>query len=293
MIPVSSQAQAGQGEPIAALVLSLAAWRRYFNGDAQIVGRVLEVAEQPALVTGVISEDAWRLPGRVDAWLLEDQQHMAKLPSHSKGLVLAHLGTSALHAQTNGLWLMSLPNHEGGSSGFDCVSLAQRDHRPFAAFLLMILIAWLVLPATTSLSLGEYPATSHSPGWAARLRRWIFLATKIALILPIVYCASLDLACLIASAGSVQSQPHALLVGWILAFRWVLRDQRQRCPVCLRLLANPIGIGQASQTFLGWYGTELMCVKGHGLLHVPDIPTSSFRTQRWLPLDASWSELFS
>ena len=44
--------------------------------------------------------------------------------------------------------------------------------------------------------------------------------------------------------------------------------------------------------FLEWYGTEFACVKGHGLLHVPEIPTVSFRTQRWVHLDRSWSGLF-
>ena len=43
---------------------------------------------------------------------------------------------------------------------------------------------------------------------------------------------------------------------------------------------------------LAWYGTELICVKGHGLLHVPEIPTSSYSRQRWLRLDPSWRELF-
>jgi hypothetical protein len=33
-------------------------------------------------------------------------------------------------------------------------------------------------------------------------------------------------------------------------------------------------------------------VKGHGLLHVPEIPTVSFRTQSWMHLDRSWSGLF-
>jgi hypothetical protein len=90
----------------------------------------------------------------------------------------------------------------------------------------------------------------------------------------------------------VHVEAPALVAGWILSVRWVLRDQQQRCPVCLRLLINPVCIGQASQTFLGWYGTELMCAKGHGVLHVPEIPTSSSSATRWIRLDPSWSGLF-
>ena len=147
---------------------------------------------------------------------------------------------------------------------------------------MILTIAVLILPATTPLSLGEYPSKGHA------FRRWMFLLLKIALLLPIVLFGIIDLAAL----TSMHIQPHGLLVGYVLALRWALNDQRRRGPVCLRLLANATHIGCTSQTFLGWYGTELMCIKGHGLMHVPEIPSSSCTTQRWLNLDASWSSLF-
>jgi hypothetical protein len=156
-------------------------------------------------------------------------------------------------------------------------------------YLFMALISFVVLPATTSLALGDYPANRHSPVGAIRLRRWVFLAIKIALLLPIVFCGSLDL----ASIVSINFQPHGFLVGLIVAWRWALIDQRQRCPVCLRRLTNPTRIGGPSHTFLAWYGTELICSQGHGLLYVPEIPTSCCSTQRWQYLDSSWSSLFS
>ena len=110
----------------------------------------------------------------------------------------------------------------------------------------------------------------------------------LALILLSMYGASRCLAN--ESWGGTAIQPLMLLC--ILAFRWILIDQRRRCPVCLRLLSEPVRVGQASMSFLGWSGTELMCARGHGLLHVPEFPTSWFSTQRWLYLDASWSGLF-
>ena len=103
----------------------------------------------------------------------------------------------------------------------------------------------------------------------------------------IVFCGTLD----VASVTAMQIQPHGLLVGYVLAFRWALSDQRSRCPVCLRSLTNPARIGSASNTFLELYGEELMCLNGHGLLHVPEIATS-YSTERWLHLDGSWATLF-
>jgi len=56
--------------------------------------------------------------------------------------------------------------------------------------------------------------------------------------------------------------------------------------VCLRRLTNPIFFGEASHAFLDWYGTELICSEGHGMMHVPAIPTSSYSEPRWVTLDA-------
>jgi hypothetical protein len=136
----------------------------------------------------------------------------------------------------------------------------------------------IFVPMTTSLSLGEYPEQSGR-------QRWLFLAGKLALILVILYCAT----CYVTYHGCM---PHGLLVGAILALRWAIVDQRRRCPICLRLLTNPVRIGQCSQTFLSWYGTEFVCPRGHGLLHVPEISNSAYSRQRWLTLDRSWHGLF-
>jgi hypothetical protein len=175
------------------------------------------------------------------------------------------------------------------SSGpLDTLLRAPGHREPIFPHFLMIFIASLILPTTTSLALGEYPGNPYSPARAMRFSRWIFLGLKFSLILPIVFCGTLDLAPIFSGTGL---RPHATLIGYVLAFRWALVDQRRRCPVCLRLLASPASIGQPAHTFLDWYGTELFCVKGHGLLHVPTIPTT-YSTQRWLDLDASWSGLF-
>ncbi len=171
--------------------------------------------------------------------------------------------------------------------GLRCVRETARYISP-GDHLLMLAVALLVLPATTPLSLGEFPAAPVLTP-ARRSRRWIFLGVKTALLLSIAFCGTLDLAPLISPAGI---QPHAMLAGYVLAFRWALVDQRRRCPVCLRRLAHPTRIGQPSRTFLEWYGTEFLCERGHGLLHVPET-SASYCALRWVRLDATWSNLFS
>jgi hypothetical protein len=157
---------------------------------------------------------------------------------------------------------------------------------PLYNFFGLITMACFVLPVTTSLSLGEYPASRY---W---LRRWAFLAAKIALVLAPIYSG-----CVYSKYQYLTHQPSPipgqfLLLGCILAFRWILNDQRRRCPVCLQSLGHAAQVGQPARNFLEWNGTELMCKRGHGLLHVPATPSDWSSRQRWLDLDASWSGLF-
>ena len=147
--------------------------------------------------------------------------------------------------------------------------------------LVTMAISLLILPAVAVLTPGDYSASF-------RARRWGFLVLKAGLLLPIVYFGSLDLGVLLAP----HMQAHGLIVGFVAGFRWILMDQRRRCPVCLRRLACPTLIGSSSHLLLGWYGTELICTRGHGLMHVPGIPASSYSAQRWVELDRSWKSLF-
>jgi len=143
---------------------------------------------------------------------------------------------------------------------------------PFQVFVTIVGYACVIMPATTRFSLGEYPHNDHLR------RRWVFLASKLLLVLAAFYFAGSALTHLRRGGTGVL----VLLWGFILTFRWILADQRRRCPVCLRLLSHPVHVGQASRIFLGWDGTEFLCRKGHGLLHVPETPTSWYHTQRWL-----------
>jgi hypothetical protein len=283
-------------EYTARLILSQAAYRRLWGGDPRIVGRVVRVAGQRALIVGVVSQSSWQLPGHMDAWMLEDEQHLDALPSSSRGFVLAHTRTSGSVDRLDGWRYMTVRREDGGNDRFDCISLAQRAQLPSSILLFTLILAFLSLPATTPLPLGEYPRHSGRLPRATRARRWIFLSIKFALVVPLVHFTSVDVAYGVQGISFTTAQCIQLAIsffGFLFALRWILQDQRKRCPVCLRLLSNPARVGQASQNFLAWNGTELICAGGHGLLHIPELPTSWFSTQRWLYLDPSWSGLFS
>jgi hypothetical protein len=144
----------------------------------------------------------------------------------------------------------------------------------------------VILSSVRPLRLGEYPANQYAPAAPIRLLRWVFLAIKISLLVPTAVCGCLALFPIMPPLAS-----WGMFLGLSFGFRWALMDQRERCPVCLRLLSNPTRIGDPSQAFLGWYGTELVCSHGHGILYVPGNSMSWYETQCWQYLDPTWNHL--
>lgn len=156
------------------------------------------------------------------------------------------------------------------------------------AHLTMPVMVFCILPLTTNLDWSDYTVSRRAQGQSV----WppiLFLFAKIALLLPIVWFGTFNG---LKIVSVTQLQPHATFFGYLFAFRWAFADQKRRCPQCLRLLANPARIGQASYTLTEWYGTELLCSRGHGVLHMPALANNSCSQMTWLRLDDSWSEFF-
>lgn len=278
------------------LVVTQEVWQKYFGKNREATAQTIAIGNRPVEIVGVIPADQWRLPGHVDAWLLEPDLNVASIPAEARGFLIGHLTPSPQHKHLADQWDVSVSAGPDDTDYLTCNSLSSQARGTFDIFLFTVILAFLALPATTSLPLGEYAATHHKLTRAKQFRRWVFFATKIIMILPIVYFGSIDVAHLSASMSQETSGYIQIVVSFsacLFALRWALRDQRKRCPVCLGKLTNPARVGQPSRTFLAWNGTELICVDGHGLLHVPEMPTSWFSTQRWLYLDSSWEVLFS
>jgi hypothetical protein len=276
------------------LLVSPSAWQRQFHGQSVAPGSAIKIGIRKAIFGGILPDGQWRLPGSFDAWLIESSPDASAIPDSARGYILARRIPSAENEKLGEQWNMAAPLPDGDLASFDCIALSSIDRVPVAIYIFAVLLALLALPATTSLPLGEYPAGSEHISWTLRLRRWMFLGVKFSLLLPSIYFASLDLAYSfsVSPSGAQYIQIVASFLMALFSFRWALKDQRRRCPVCLSTLTNPARVGEPSRSFLGWNGTELICTDGHGLLHVPELPTSWFATQRWLYLDSSWSSVF-
>jgi len=227
--------------------------------------RTLSVARTTADLFRVVGQRRI-LPGSGEAWQIEDEAALAALPASTEGFVVGRLRYDGLR-----------------NSRFQFFRLCDRSFVLGWVVLVVFLCAWILFAIIKSVSPGGHPRRIGP-------RRGLFLAAKTLLVLPIVLFGTLDL----ASLGGAVSPLffHIAVAGSLFAVRWIHTDQRKRCPVCLRLLANPVRIGESSRILLEWHGTELMCPRGHGLLYVPEWPAIWSRRQRWMGLGPSWSGLF-
>jgi len=136
-----------------------------------------------------------------------------------------------------------------------------------------------------------------------RLRRfswryWGFLALKsicVALVVTLVWLEGAPLlrahlpnmGLKVIAGGLVPALAYVAAFGWAMA--WSVKDQRARCPVCLRRLAMPVRIGSWASLF-DPPTTEFLCDAGHGRLCVCE--TADGEVDRWTESDATWQELF-
>jgi len=290
-------APSSESDELPPVILSHDSWRRDFAYAPDVTGRIIHIGNRIGRIAGVMPYGIWRLPDSPDAWFLERDSQLTHPSVDARGYLVAHL------SRVGQAWMTgtSVPISVRGDTDDDDVefygvSFAGRLRGPWGMFEFALILSLLALPAVTSVTLGESNYSSHRPSRKRTLLRWAFLAAKFFLIAAIAYFASLDLAWWNSSNYSPLAEFSQLAWAFticLFGFRWALADQRQRCPVCLRRVTHPAQVGLASRTFLGWNGTEMICMGGHTLLHVPSLPTSWFGGQRWLYLDTSWEFLFA
>ncbi|HMG87241.1 MAG TPA: hypothetical protein VK574_16030 [Terracidiphilus sp.] len=286
-----------QDSALPSLVLSHDLWMRSFAGDPRIADRIIRIGSTSVRIAGVAPAGSWQLPGAPDAWVIESNaQIRSEAPSTAKGYLLAQLSPRGQAAMSDPAISINALNQDGVEIDLVGAPIDAPIEGAWSIFKFALFLALVALPAVISVSLGDSDITSHRPSFRQRINRILFLAAKFTLIAAIGFAASLDLA--YGNEIGYSSVAECFQLLWcfticLVGFRWAVADQRKRCPVCLRCVTNPASVGLASRTFLGWNGTEMMCIGGHALLHVPSLPTSWFSGERWLYLDSSWDFLFA
>lgn len=280
------------------LILSRSALERFFGSNPNSIGLIVNVGKRKGMIVGIMPDESWQLPDTMDAWLLMDEQSVNALSSRSWGFVVAHAHPSAFSDYPNEDWQFTVPNDDGSSRSIHVVSIAKvvqnNRQQPIVSFFHVLILALVVLPIFTALSLGDCQK-AHNSSWTTMLRPWLFFFSKILLVLPIVFLSALIVAHLDTSLSleaGLALQCLVAFVGCLYTLSWAFKDQRQRCPRCLRLMSNPIQVGQSSRILLSGRSSEFRCTRGHGLLHIPEFPTSWFSAQSWHYFSSSWNGLY-
>jgi hypothetical protein len=105
--------------------------------------------------------------------------------------------------------------------------------------------------------------------WAFTL---FLVRTSLLLSLPSALCLELVVArSHLVETGGIA--PLASAIGWLMPLvscgallRWLFQDHALRCPVCQHSLAEPVWIGCVGKTVFEPFGTEWLCLAGHGRL---------------------------
>ena len=117
------------------------------------------------------------------------------------------------------------------------------------------------------------------------MRRQLFLAAKIALLLLLAFLLSLDVCAPLFAKLPITSEILQALTFALCAISgtmWAFRDQDQRCKHCLCALSTPAAVGRPSHNLLEWTGTQQACRFGHGVFSVPEMLSSWRQHSHWV-----------
>jgi hypothetical protein len=276
------------------IVISNYLWQYGFHHDPSIVGKQIVFGGSPSTVVGVLPSRFWFVSPEISIWTVNQSHANSFTTADRTGVVLLlHPGVSISQAAGE------FSKYVAATSTIDLTSIKDRVRQGTEIYLLFTMLAFF-----GSLILLAYRLVNSSgPKVHLRLRDnyrwWMFFAAKTVLLLVTCFLVSLEgtRRAFLMFTGVVPPFAGAVcawlfLVTTILALTWSLHDQCRRCRLCLKRLGHEIYVGVPAYSLLDFWGTELVCSQGHGILHVPEMRASWLEMEHWTPLDDSWKLLF-
>jgi hypothetical protein len=276
-------------------------WKTQLHGDSAVVGKTMEFDGARQLIIGVLPANftfgrpeasVWALPPPelVQADILVDRTGAILRLADGVPLSQAAHEFQQFVRQDNLAFNYANPEVE---------LIASRPHQIVKVYLLFTALSLLGGLALASTRLAAARTGKLKLSVRSIWRWWSFLTLKTLLLLSFCFVLSLELTGRISIwlTGSIQPMVGPVstwlfLVTGMIALSWSLHDQCRRCRVCLKRLGNEASVGAPSYLLLDWWGTELVCSEGHGLLHVPEMKSSWLEFEQWVRLDESWKPLF-
>ena len=277
-------------------VISHALWASEFRSDRGIVGRTISVNDQQATVVGVLPEHFVFTFPEVAIWQLPKLGIATRNLGNRTGAVVRmkpHVSLSSAGEEFRNF----AARDDGSRPRLE--SLNSRAHQGAKLYLFFTVLSLFGGIALGSSRLGGAKTRKLKLSFRHSSRWWGFFAAKTLLLLAICFVGALEITgrVSIMLTGSVHPlvgpfSTWLFLVTAMIALSWSLHDQSRRCRLCLKRLGNEASVGMPGYLFLGWWGTELVCSDGHGMLHVPEMKSSWQEFDQWVSLDESWKPLF-
>ncbi len=282
------------------IVLTYGFWRTQLQSDHAVVGKTFSLDGVEGKVIGVLPEDFTFVFPQASVWALPPADPKTANFADETGAILRLApGVSMVDAVKE---FQQFIHKDAASFGYAHSSVDPMESRARQGVKLYLLFTALALAgglALASTRLASARTRRLRLGFRSNLRWWSFLTLKSLLLLSTCFVVSVELMGRISVAftGAIQplvgpSSTWFFLVTAMLALSWALHDQCRRCRICLKRLGNEASVGAPSYLLLDWWGTELVCSDGHGLLHVPEMKSSWLDFDQWVHLDESWKPLF-
>jgi hypothetical protein len=260
------------------VILSYDFWRAV-NGGSRVTldGKTYRVA-------AVLDPGFWFLSPRIAVWRIG-----APGPAERTGVVArVRQDFTKKEVETELGFILRDAGMNEWESMVELTGVATRVHSALWSFAMGLgLAVILILPSLRV----------RMPSWNPRAAT--FFAAKTALLLAAVLLCGIEFthATSITMLGGTDALTEPLstwlfMLGSMGVLVWSIADQRRRCRVCLRRLGMAAHVGCPGCLLLNWAGTELVCMEGHGMLHVPEMAACWQEPDRWTSLDDSWQGLF-
>lgn len=282
------------------IVISYDLWTSGFHRDRSVVGKQVEFYDGLSTIIGVLPRNFRFISPEISVFTVTQPNSTKFNFATRTGAVMRMRPGASLEATAD-----EFDNKvkEAGSlfgfAGSEITTLRAGIYQGMQIYLLFTVLA--LIGSTTLL------VTRFSRVRSAKVRLglrehswwWGFFAAKTALLLAVCFIGSLEITRSISVMATGVVLPVAgpastwlFLVSTLVAVSWSLHDQCRRCRVCLKRLGHEANVGVPSYLLLEWWGTELVCPDGHGMLHVAEGKTSWLEGDEWIELDESWKALF-
>ena len=282
------------------VVISNLLWKYGFHSDPAILGKEVVLQGNTSKVIGVLPARFSFISPEISVFTVtQTHQGSFNFADHTGALLRLRPGISTAQALDEFRGFISSAGSSFGFTRPQVMPVRNRVGQGIQIYLMFTMLAFGGSLGVLAFRFAGARTLRARLPWRANSRWWLFFIAKTVLLLATCFVISLEgtRQLFLHFIGNVPPLAGAIstwlfLVTTVLCVTWSLHDQCRRCRICLKRLTHEAYVGAPAYMLLDWWGTELVCSQGHGLLHITEMSASWMQTEQWVQLDDSWKPLF-